>query len=140
MPDVITEWRVKAERNLCNEFVSYGIDHCHVLIFQIDVRVIGANCYSRVADKDSMIDRIIFYSIWTICWVELNLGDDVKRTMLINNVDNTISNVTDKDLTNILSDQNASSLGNVDQANNLVELGIEDNDVPVGRSIEMGVV
>src|SRR5258708_95480 len=85
MSNVITEWRVKTERNLCNEFVSYSIDHCHVLVFQIDVCVIGANRCSRVADKD---------------------------------------------LTNILGDQTASSQGNVNQPNNLVKRGIEDNDVP----------
>ena len=60
--------------------------------------------------------------------------------MLINDVDDAISSVTDKDLANILSDQNARSLGNVDQTNNLVELGIEDNDIPIRFCIEIGVM
>ena len=66
MSYVITEWRVKTERDLGNELVSYGVDYSHVLVFQGGIRIIGVIWYSRVGDKDPVVDRIIFYSIWTI--------------------------------------------------------------------------
>src|SRR6266851_5748196 len=124
MPDIITEGGVKAERNPRDEPVGYGVDHGHVLVFQGDVCIIRANCISWVADKDPVIDRVIFYSVRAVIRVELDLGDDA------------ISDVTDKDLANILSDYNPSGLRNVDEADNLVQLGIEDNDIPIGRDIE----
>src|SRR6266699_4433765 len=132
MPDVITEWRVKAERNPRDEPVGDGVDHGHVLVFQGDVRIIRANCISRVADKDPVIEGVIFYSVRAVIRVELDLGNDVEWTMLVSDVDGATSDVTDKDLAHILSDYNASSLGNVDEADNLVKLGIENNDVPIG--------
>src|SRR5215469_10985219 len=138
--DVVTKWRVKAERDLGDEPVGYGIDHSHVLVFQGDVRIIRANCISRVADKDPVIDRVIFYSVRAVIWIELDLGNDVIWTLFISDVDDTISHVADKDLANILSDYHPSSLRNVDEADNFVQLGIEDNDVAIGRDIEIGVV
>src|SRR5215469_14070186 len=129
--DVVTKWGVKGERDLGDEPVGYGIDHSHVLVFQGDVRIIRANCNSWVADKDPMIDRVIFYSVRAIIRVELDLGDDVIGTLLISNVDEAISDVTDKDLADILSDYNASGLRNVDEADNFVQLGIEDNDIAI---------
>src|SRR5712692_5436736 len=104
MPDIITEGGVKAERNPRDELVGYGVDHGHVLVFQGDVRIIRANCISRVADKDPVIEGVIFYSVRSVIRVELDLGDDVKWTMLISDVDGAILYVTDKDLANILSD------------------------------------
>src|SRR6266852_2072108 len=140
MPDVITEWGVKAERNPRDEPVGYGVDHGHVLVFQGNVGIIRANCISWVADKDPVIDRVIFYSVRAVIRVELDLGDDVEWTLLISDVDDAILYVTDKDLANILSDYNASSLRNVDETDNLVQLGIEDNNIPIGRDIEIGFV
>ena len=87
-----------------------------------------------------MIDRVIFYSVRAVIRVKLDLGDDVIWTLLISDVDGATSDVTDKDLANILSDYNASSLRNVDETDNLVKLGIENNDVPIGSFIEIGVV
>ena len=140
MPDVITEWRVKAERNPRDEPVGDGIDHSYVLVFQGDVGIISANCISRVADKDPVIEGVIFYSVRTVIWIELDLGNDVKWTMLISDVDGATLYITYKDLTNILSDYNASSLRNVDETDNLVQLCIKDNNIPIGRDIEIGIV
>src|SRR5260370_5156690 len=138
--DVITEGGVKAERNPRDEPVGYGVDHSHVLVFQGDVRIIGANYISWVADKDPVIDRVIFYSVRAVIRVELDLGDDVEWTLLIHDVDDASSDVTDNDLANILSDYNASSLRNVDETDSLIQLGIDDNDIPIGRHIEIGFV
>src|SRR2546421_794513 len=96
--DVITEWGVKSERDLRDEPVGYGVDHGHVLVFQGDVGIIRANCISRVADKDQVIGRVIFYSVRAVIRVELDLSDDVEWTMLISDIDGATSDVTDKDL------------------------------------------
>src|SRR6266849_3215435 len=120
VPDVITEGRVKTERDLCDEPVGYGVDHRHILIFQGHVCVIGVGWNAGVGDEDPVIDRVIFYSIRAIQWIKLDFGDDVEWTMLVSDVDDTVIGITDKDLAKVGSDDNASSLGSVDEANHLV--------------------
>ena len=63
MSDVITEWRMNTQRNLCYELVGYGINDGHILIFQGYVRIIGVAWNSRVSNKDPVIDWIVFDSI-----------------------------------------------------------------------------
>src|SRR6266487_3048842 len=120
MSDVITKWGVKAERNLGNELVGDGVDHSYVLILQGNIRVIGADCNSRVTNKDPVIDLVIFDSVRAIIRVELDLGDGVKRALLANDVDDAVTGITDKDFVKVGSDHNSSSLGHVDEPNNLV--------------------
>ena len=120
MSDVITKWRMNAQRNPGNELVAYGIDHSYVLILQGNIRVIWADCNSRVTNKDPVIDLVIFESVRAIIRVELDLGDGVKRALLVNDVDNAVSSITDKDLVKVGSDHNAGSLRHADQPNNLV--------------------
>src|SRR6266487_1941148 len=140
MSDVITKWGVKAERNLGNELVGDGVDHSYVLILQGNIRVIGADCNSRVTNKDPVIDLVVFDSVRAIIRVELDLSDGVKRALLANDVDDALSGVTDKDLAKIGSDYNASSLRHVDETDNLVQLGVEDDDVPISSLIKIGVM
>ena len=87
-----------------------------------------------------MIDRVIFYSVWTVQRVELHLGNDVEWTMIVSDVDDAVIGVTYKDLANIRSDVNARTLRNINEPNNLVELRIEDNDISIDSRIEIGVV
>src|SRR5436305_1740989 len=101
MSDVITEWRMNAQRNPGNELVGYGINHSYVLVLQGNIRVIGADCNSRVANKDPVIDLVIFDSVRAIIRVELDLSDGVKRALLTNDVDDAVTGITDKDLVKV---------------------------------------
>lgn len=73
-----------------------------------------------VGDEDPVIDRVVFYSIRAVQRVELDLGDDIIWTMLISDVDDAVIGVIDKDLAKVGNDDNARTLGSIDEANNLV--------------------
>src|SRR5689334_16247683 len=120
MSDVIPKWRMKTKRNLRNQFVSNSINHCHVLILQCNISIIRTDCNSRVANKNPAVNRIVLYSIRSITWVKLHLGNNVKRAMLIRNIDNAIPRITDKDFAKIRSYHDTGSLRHIDQPYYLV--------------------
>src|SRR5690242_367002 len=120
MSYVIPKWRMNAKGNLCNQLVGDSINHCHILILQCNISIIRTDCNSRVANKNPAVNRIVLYSIWSITWVKLHLGNNVKRAMLIRNIDNAVTRITNKDFAKIRGYYNSSSLRHIDQPYYLV--------------------